>query len=186
MQSNYAYIDELEDWILYYVAEATLGGCSIDETASQLLRSNTVAEDDHKADEAEFSGVVKVRYPQDGHDVTVRTSECDPTSSVAKGCAVWSTRLVLSSVELSVPVVHRDTLQLLSDSLNNGTFVEHIPDLISTVYLGPNPGALTVQEEVEVVNGGSSFKGGAPKSLALLFVPVCYGLLLLLLKRQNA
>ena len=171
MQPNYAYIDDLEDWILYYVAKATLYDCSVDKSASQFLRSNAVVEDDHVADEVEFSGVVKVRYPQDGHGITVRTSECDPTSSVAKGCAVWSTRLVLSTVELSVPTVHGDMLQLLSDSLNNGTFVEYIPDLISTAYLGPNPVALAVQEDIEVANGGTFFKEGMK---FVLFVSIVF------------
>ena len=138
-QRNHDYMKDLEDWILYYVAESILS-CDDDEISSQiLLRSGSVLE--HGNDEPlSLGGVIKVRYPQDGSEITSQnqTGECDPTLSDAKGCKVWSTRLVISSIGLPVSDVHHEILHLISVALDNGTFVESVPDVIKTIYLGPH------------------------------------------------
>jgi len=135
-QTNHDYMNDLEDWILYYVAESTLS-CDDDKISSQfLLRSSSLLDNDNDEPRS-HGGVIKVRYPQDGNEITSQTSECDPTLSNAKGCTVWSTRLIVSSVGLPVSDVHHEILHLISNALNNGTFVESVPDLIKTVYLGP-------------------------------------------------
>jgi len=136
-QTNHDYMNDLEDWILYYVAESTLS-CDDDKISSQfLLRSGSVLENGDNDEIQSLRGVIKVRYPQDGGEITSQTSECDPTLSDAKGCTVWSTRLLVSSVGLPVSDVHHEILHLISVALNNGTFVENVPDLFKTVYLGP-------------------------------------------------
>ena len=136
-QTNYDYMKDLEDWILYYVAESILS-CDGDKISSQfLLRSGSIELDDNDEPHRSLGGVIKVRYPQDGSEITSQTSECDPTLSDAKGCTVWSTRLLITSVGLHVSDVHHEMLHLISNALNNGTFVESVPDLIKTAYLGP-------------------------------------------------
>jgi len=153
-QTNHDYMNDLEDWILYYVAESTLS-CDDDKISSQfLLRSGSVLE--HGNDEPQSPGgeVIKVRYPQDGSEITSQTSDCDPTLSDANGCTVWSTRLVITSMGLPVPDVHHEMLHLISVALNSGTFVENVPDLIKTVYLGPqldSSAAINVHDEHDEV-----------------------------------
>mmetsp|Transcript_22807 Transcript_22807/g.40886 ORF Transcript_22807/g.40886 Transcript_22807/m.40886 type:complete len:162 (-) Transcript_22807:57-542(-) len=110
----------------------------ISKSSSHFLRSGVDDDNDHGP-----AGVVKVRYPQEGEISSMTT--CDPRV-ISQGCAVWNTRLVIASVGLSVSEVHRDTLIALSNSLNNGTFVEYVPDLISTTYLGPQPDAQIIHE----------------------------------------
>jgi hypothetical protein len=136
-QTNHDYMNDLEDWILYYVAESILS-CDDDKIASQfLLRSSSTEVDDNDGPQRSLGGVIKVRYPQDGSEITSQTSECDSTLSDAKGCTVWSTRLMITSMGLPVSDVHHEILHLISNAMNNGTFVESVPDLIKTVYLGP-------------------------------------------------
>jgi len=149
-QTNHDYMNDLEDWILYYVAESTLS-CDDDKISSQiLLRSSSTEVDDNDEPQRSLGGVIEVRYPQDGSEITSQTSKCDPTLSDAKGCTVWSTRLVISSFGLPLSAVHQEILHLISNALNNGTFVESVPDLIKTVYLGPqldSSAAATVSDD---------------------------------------
>ena len=143
-QTNHDYMNDLEDWILYYVAESTLS-CDDGKIASQiLLRSGSTEVDDNNEPQSPGGRVIKVRYPQDGNEITSQTSDCDPTLSDAKGCTVWSTRLLITSIGLPASNVHHEILNLISNALNNGTFVENVPDLIKTVYLGPQLDSLAV------------------------------------------
>jgi len=174
-QPNYDYMKDLEDWILYYVAETTLS-CDDDKISSQfLLRSGGELENDYNDEQQRsLGGVIKVRYPQDGSEITSQTSECDPTLSDAKGCKVWSTRLVISSIELLVSDVHHEILHLISNALNNGTFVESVPDLIKTVYLGPqldSSAAVTVNNDHDEVIVDNTKQRQSMWSL-VFFIPI--------------
>ena len=136
-REKYDYIDDLEDWILYFIAKSTLS-CA-DANSPHLLRSPK--EDGRQPLPA---GVVKVQHSQDG-EVTSRTA-CDPVAPFSTGCAIWRTRIVITSLGLPVSEVRHDTLLSLLKSLNNGTFafVKYMPDIISTTYLGPHPDAWTI------------------------------------------
>jgi len=163
-RADYAYIGDLEDWILYTVAKSTLH--CLDEGRSHFLRSATTGENDVSLS----AGVEKISYPRDG-EISSRTP-CDPVSPAAKGCAVWHTRLVISSVGLSLPEVRRGALQTLSNSFDNNTFVGHVPDLISTAYLGPHIDDQVMHYELRVDGEGYVSARASP---SLLFISTLLG-----------
>lgn len=136
-QPSYEYIDDLEDWILYYVANKTALSCAgVDGGTSYVLPAGREGKS--------RAGVIKVRYPEDGESTSIRGS-CDQVSSIVKACAIWRTKLVITSVGLSVADIHRDALMTIRDAFEDGTFLRGIPGLIDISYLGPHPDALTIE-----------------------------------------
>jgi len=144
-QSSYDYIIDMEDWILYYVSKSTT--CVGERKPSSNFLRNEAEEVINSDRDA---GLVEVRYPPDGE--VSHMVACDPRPPRSHGCAVWHTRILITSVGLSMADVQYDTLILLSNYLNNGTFIQDIPDVISTTYLGPNPDAQTILREEEPVH----------------------------------
>eukprot|EP00970_Alexandrium_tamarense_P009421 scaffold1880_cov207-Alexandrium_tamarense.AAC.3 len=124
-----SFINDMEDWILYYVASSSLkcfGGNH--QQQSSLLRG--------EVDEIGAAGVTKILYPSDDGDIT-STITCDPISAQAQGCSIFNTRMLVTSVGVPIHNVRNKILAVLADALNNGTFVEYIPEIVTTAYLGP-------------------------------------------------
>eukprot|EP00985_Skeletonema_marinoi_P028923 scaffold26306_cov116-Skeletonema_marinoi.AAC.1 len=96
-------------------------------------------------DQQDTAGVIRVRYPEIGEASTM--SKCDPTLDHAKGCAVLSTKILVTSVGVPTSVVHRDVLMLLNDAFKEGAFVGIIPELILTAYVGPDPEEYQLQAQ---------------------------------------
>ena len=70
-----------------------------------------------------------------------------------------STKLLVTSVGVPINKVHSDVLMLLNDAFQEGAFVDIIPELLVTSYLGPDP-----EEFVVVALPPSNSEGGTKKS----------------------
>lgn len=88
----------------------------------------------------------------------------------AKGCAVLSTKLLVTLVGVPVNTVHRDVLLLLNDAFKEGAFVSIIPELILTAYVGPDVSQYESQVP-SVMSSTGSPEGGSLSSrvIALSF-----------------
>jgi hypothetical protein len=91
-----------------------------------------------------------------------QTAKCDPTIVDAKGCAIKSTKLLVTSVGVPVNKVHSDVLMLLNDAFKEGAFVEIIPELILTAYVGPDPEEYQLPAQTKA--SPSSQEGGSNSS----------------------
>ena len=65
-------------------------------------------------------------------------------SSRAKSCAILNTKLLVTSAGASKSEVHHTILLALTNALNQSKFIESIPNLTATSYLGPDPESLTL------------------------------------------
>ena len=73
------------------------------------------------------------------------TANCDPrTPSQGQGCEILNTRLLVTSIGAPISKVHTDILTVLSDAFRENIFIEFIPELLDTSFLGPDPEAMTV------------------------------------------
>lgn len=72
-----------------------------------------------------------------------------------------STKLLVTSVGVPINKVHSDVLMLLNDALQEGAFVDIIPELLVTSYLGPDPEEFVVET---VALPPSNSEGGTKKS----------------------
>ena len=70
-----------------------------------------------------------------------------------------STKVLVTSVGVPINKVHSDVLMLLNDAFQQGAFVDIIPELLVTSYLGPDP-----EEFVETVLPPSNTEGGTKNS----------------------
>ena len=102
----------------------------------------------------EDDSVVRIRYP--GRTTTMMN--CDSTSPLAQSCVVLSTKLLVTSNDgASISEAHRDILTVLQDAFDEGTFIEFIPELITSSYLGPEPAeAFSFIESEEAVGSSSA------------------------------
>jgi hypothetical protein len=91
------------------------------------------------------------------------SAECDPVLPLAKDCAILTNKLLVTSVGVPIPEVHREILLLLSDAFQESIFVEFIPELVTTSYLGPDPEAL-------IIDTGNALKAENATSKALVVV----------------
>jgi hypothetical protein len=103
------------------------------------------------------------------------TASCDPESSQARRCAILNTKLLVTSIGVPNSKVHTDILNLLSAAFREKIFIEFVPELLTTSYLGPDPEALTLPSEAEVVVNAES---RASKTLVVMFSLGCAMLLL--------
>ncbi len=62
--------------------------------------------------------------------------------SRAKSCAILNTKLLVTSAGVSKSEVHHTILLALTSALNQSKFIESIPNLTTTSYLGPDPESL--------------------------------------------
>ena len=72
-----------------------------------------------------------------------------------------STKLLVTSVGVPINKVHSDVLMLLNDAFQEGAFVDIIPELLVTSYLGPDPEEFVVET---VAVPPSTSEGGTKKS----------------------
>ena len=72
-----------------------------------------------------------------------------------------STKLLVTSVGVPINKVHSDVLMLLNDAFQEGAFVDIIPELLVTSYLGPDPEEFVVET---VALPPSNSEGGTKKS----------------------
>jgi hypothetical protein len=54
----------------------------------------------------------------------------------------------VSSIGVPVAKVHSDIIEILSYAIREETFVDFIPELLTTTFLGPDPHALTFENTV--------------------------------------
>ena len=74
-----------------------------------------------------------------------KTADCDPSmSSQQESCAIFNTKLLVTSAGESTSIVHRTILSALATALDENKFKDSIPDLTMTYYLGPDPESLTL------------------------------------------
>ena len=74
-----------------------------------------------------------------------KTADCDPSmSSQQESCAIFNTKLLVTSAGESTSIVHRTILSALATALDENKFKDSIPDLTRTYYLGPDPESLTL------------------------------------------
>jgi hypothetical protein len=64
--------------------------------------------------------------------------------SRAKSCAILNTKLLVTSAGASKSEVHHTILLALTNALNQSKFIESIPNLTTTSYLGPDPESMTL------------------------------------------
>lgn len=154
MTDNLSFVGNLESLILDLVAKSMLrcaDGEGDEEHSAVQLRSGGGTK------MMEYVGVVKVGYPTQGQ-VTFM-SKCDPgMNSFARGCAILSTKLLVTSIGMPVSKVHSDVLDVLSYALRDKSFVDFIPELSSISFLGPDPESLKLTvsaSENAIKNAGS-------------------------------
>lgn len=80
---------------------------------------------------------------------------------------------------MPISTVHADILTILSDAFREKIFLEFIPELSATSYLGPDPDAVVLSADAEDVM--DDVKTGASKSLIVAFSVGCALLLLKLI-----
>ncbi len=85
----------------------------------------------------------------------------------------------MTSVGVPISTVHDDILTILSDAFRENIFLEFIPELLATSYLGPDPDAVLLSAEAEDVV--DDVESGASKSLIVAFSVGCALLLLKLI-----
>jgi hypothetical protein len=78
----------------------------------------------------------------------------------AKGCAVLSTKLLVTSIGVPVNKVHSDVLMLLNDAFKEGAFAEIIPELVLTAYVGPDPEEYQLQAQTTMSSASTSSQEG--------------------------
>jgi len=176
---SYSFVDGLEGLILDVVAASVLrcvyGGAASSGGGNSTQRSKLrrIGGD---------AKIVRVRYAPAPH----ATTTCDPLSPQAEGCAVLTTHLLVTTAGGAVPVpkMHNVILTVIVDAFSENIFAEFIPELLSTSYLGPDPGALTFSnkqttlEERQKTHAGVGTRGFS--STAVIFLSL--GSVLLLLK----
>jgi hypothetical protein len=171
---DHFYLEELEGLILDFL-RVSIVMCLDDgeRAAPQVWKID---------DQQDAAGVIRVRYPEIEDVSTIckfdplsfgfllfyiiltdaslfqKTAQCDPTLVDAKGCIMLSTKLLVTSVGVPIIKVHSDVLMLLNDAFQEGAFVDIIPELLVTSYLGPDP------EEFTVALPPSNSEGGTKKS----------------------
>jgi hypothetical protein len=148
---DHFYLEELEGLILDFL-RVSIVMCLDDgeRAAPQVWKID---------DQQDAAGVIRVRYPEIEDVSTI--SQCDPTLVDAKGCIMLSTKLLVTSVGVPIIKVHSDVLMLLNDAFQEGAFVDIIPELLVTSYLGPDPEEFVVET---VALPPSNSEGGTKKS----------------------
>jgi hypothetical protein len=109
------------------------------------------------------------------------SAECDPTSSQAEGCAVLNTKLLITSIGMPPQKMHHDILLILANAFKENVFIEFIPELITAVYLGPDPDILVSSaaggtEETHIESGKDDVS--SKTTVIILFAIGCSVLLL--------
>lgn len=84
------------------------------------------------------------------------SAECDPTLPQAEGCAILTSKMLVTSVGVSVADVHRDILEVLADGFRENVLIEFLPELLSTSYLGPDLDAIALSSSGTEESGEAS------------------------------
>jgi len=97
---------------------------------------------------------------------------CDPTSAQALGCVVLNTKVLVTSMGVSVSDIHRDILAVLKDAFEENILVEYTPEILTTSYVGPDPDAMNLPgaENEQMTDIG---RGSSKKTLAILISVCC-------------
>ena len=97
--------------------------------------------------------------------------------SRAKSCAILNTKLLVTSGGRSKSEVHRTILLALTNALNQSKFIESIPNLTTTSYLGPDPESMTLSSKSLVA--GMRVAGGRTTASVIAISIGCSLLLLI-------
>ncbi len=97
--------------------------------------------------------------------------------SRAKSCAILNTKLLVTSAGRSKSEVHRTILLALTNALNQSKFIESIPNLTTTSYLGPDPESMTLSSESLVAGMGVA---GGRTTASVIAISIGCSLLLLI------
>lgn len=129
-------IDEMESLILDFVATSALRCAREGNAQAVQLRSGG-------KDAIGYAGVVRIRYPVYGEVTSI--TNCDPrTATHAQGCEILNSKLLVTSIGVSISKIHSDIITVLSDAFRENIFIEFIPELLDTFFLGPDPEAMTL------------------------------------------
>lgn len=151
--SDVYFVEDFEDAIIEYISNFALSCLNNHDYHSHLRR---------REENEEFSGVTRIRFPT--YDEVTDIVKCVPTFYGAQGCAVLSTKLLVTTKNTAVSDVHNDILTVLMEAMNNDTFVSLLPELMFTSYLGPDivrevSIAKTVSAEEEIESSPSNTHG---------------------------
>ena len=81
-----------------------------------------------------------------------------------------NTKLLVTSVGVPLNKVHSDVLMLLNDAFEEGAFVDIIPELLVTSYLGPDPEEFQLKSETIASSPPPSNSEGGSKSSRVIAV----------------
>ncbi|KAL9187715.1 hypothetical protein ACHAXT_006093 [Thalassiosira profunda] len=159
-------VEDMESLILDLVGTSVLR-CSIESSATsvQLRRSDGVGD-------GGVAGVIRVRYPEFG-DIT-STAQCEPMAPKAKGCAVLTSKLLVTSTGEPIVEVHQNVLLVLAEAFQQNIFLEVVPELIASDFLGPSLDSVTLS----LTSQGAETGSGSSTTVAVLFSVVCVALIL--------
>lgn len=87
-----------------------------------------------------------------------------------------NSKLLVSSTGAPISEVHHDILMVVSDAFREHVFLEFIPELVGTAYLGPDPDALMLSaKETDDTNVES---GSGSSNTVTIIISVCCAVLL--------
>lgn len=84
--------------------------------------------------------------------------------------------LVTTTSDIPILEVHRDILKTLEDAFEENLFAEHIPEVVTTSYLGPEPDSLDLVLEAE--KGAAESSSSSSNTVAVIVSFVCVMMLL--------
>ena len=84
--------------------------------------------------------------------------------------------LVTTTSDIPMLEVHRDILKTLEAAFEENLFAEHIPEVVTTSYLGPEPDSLDLVLEAE--KGAAESGSSSSNTVAVIVSFVCVMLLL--------
>jgi hypothetical protein len=110
-------------------------------------------------------------------------------SSQQKSCAIFNTKLLVTSTGVAISKVYRTILLTLANALNENKFKESIPDLTRTYYLGPDPESLTLSATLAtsmVGSGGTTTRPMFTLSIGCSLLLLVVALLLVIRRTSMA
>ena len=148
-EPTYELVDDIEDWIIYYIAKSSLG-CVLGTQSASFLRGNETS--------GFVGAITKIEYSQDN---STTWSRCLPESIEASDCAVLRSTLIVASRGVPATDLRRSILADISQLVNNGTLINDVPNIVTMSYLGPDP-QRRKRRRAEVTQVSSALKADQP------------------------
>lgn len=87
-----------------------------------------------------------------------------------------NSRMLVTSVSVRISEVRSGILQILLNAFNNGTFVDAIPEIVATTYLGP---MINSTEMTGLANGNTDKQKGGSIVFVLSLAVITVSLILI-------